>query len=206
MTNANAAQMEGRDFQRERTESMASRPQGPAKTGLGTRVNSVGALYAQALLIEEEAVARYREFASKVADCGNDAVAGLFGRLAEFEAEHAFGLAKKAVGMELPKLSLGEYAWLDRGAPNPEAHAFVYRLMTPRHALEIALRAELRAKAFFEDMLAESSDEQTREAATELAREEDSHIAWVKEALAHVPRPFRPTEELPGDPTIPQQL
>jgi len=176
------------------------------RAGLRRRVGSVSALYAHAMVIEHEAVERYQEFAAHMAEYGNDIVAELFGKLAEFEAEHAFHLAKKTAGMKLPKLAAGEYAWLDQDAPVPEAHAFVLRMLTPRLALEIALRAEERAKAFFEKVLAESSDTGIREVALDMARDEQAHIAWVNEALARVPQPYRPTEEQPGDPTIPQQL
>jgi len=87
----------------------------------------------------------------------------------------------------------------------PEAHPFAYGMLTPRMALEIALQAEERAKAFFDKVLAESSDAGIREVALELARGEESHIAWVKEALARVPQRYRPSDHMPGDPTIPQQ-
>jgi len=176
------------------------------KTGLRKRVGSVGLLYAHALLIEREATERYREFASHMTEHGNDALAELFEQLAVFEGEHAYHLAKKTAGMTLPKLAAGEHAWLDREAPVPEAHAFVYRMLTPRLALEIALRAEERAKAFFEKVLAEARDAGIRKVALEMARDEQAHITWVNDALARVPQPYRPSEELPGDPTIPQQL
>ena len=176
------------------------------KTRLRKRIGSVGLLYAHALLIEHEAAERYREFAAHMAEHGNDTLAELFEQLAEFEAVHAYHLAKKTAGMTLPKLAAGEHAWLDREAPVPEARAFVYRMLTPRLALEIALRAEERAKVFFEKVLAEASDAGIREVALDLARDEQAHIAWVNEALARVPQPYRPSEEQPGDPTIPQQL
>lgn len=176
------------------------------RAGLRKRIGSVGALYAHALLIEHEAVARYREFALNMSEHGNDEVAALFQQLAEFEAEHAFHLAKKTAGMSLPNLAGGEYAWLDRDAPVPEAHAFVYRMLTPRMALEIALRAEERAKAFFDGVLVESNDAGIRELALTMARDEEAHVAWVREALGQVPQPYVPSEDFPGDPTIPQQV
>ena len=175
-----------------------------SRTGLRRRIASVSALYAHAMMIEQEAVERYREFAAYMAEYGNDAVANLFGKLAEFEAEHAFHLAKRTAGMALPKLARG--AWLENGAPVPEAHAFVMRMLTPRLALEIALRAEERAKAFFDRVLEEASDAGIREVARDMARDKQSHIDRVREELARVPLPFRPSEEQPGDPTIPQQL
>ena len=170
------------------------------------RIRSLGILYAHALAIEHEAEARYRELAAHMADAGNDAVADLFLRLARFEGEHAFHLAKKSLGLEIPLLAPGEYAWLDCGAPAPEARAFVYRMMTPRMALEIALRAEEQAKAFFEQVLTESRDATIQALAAEFVVEEGSHIAWVENALAHLPRPFQPSEEQPGDPTIEQRI
>ena len=179
---------------------------GVPRAGLRRRVGSVSALYAHAMLIEHEAVERYREFASHMTEHGNDILAELFGQLANFEAEHAFHLTKRAAGLTLPKIAAGEHAWLDRDAPVPEAHAFVLRMLTPRLALEIALRAEERAKAFFEKVLAESSDAGIRELAFDMARDGESHIAWVNDALARVPQPYRPSEEQPGDPTLPRQL
>jgi len=176
------------------------------KAGLRRRVASVSALYAHALVIEHEAVERYREFEARMFEYGNDGVAALFGKLAQFEAEHAFHLAKKTAGMTLPKLAATEHAWLDCDAPLPEAHAFVMRMLTPRLALEIALRAQERVKAFFDRVLDESSDAGIRQLASEMARDEQAHIAWVNEALARVPRPYQPSEERPGDPTIPQQM
>jgi rubrerythrin len=170
------------------------------------RVGSVGALYAHAMAIEREAVVRYREFAAHMAERGNDTVAELFRHLAQFGTEHAYHLAKKTAGMALPNLAAGEYSWLDQDAPVPEAHAFVLRMLTPRLALEIALRAEQRAKAFFDTVIDEASDAGIRETALGMAREEEAQITWVNEALARVPKPYQATEEQPGDPTIPQQL
>lgn len=178
----------------------------PTNQRLRKQIGSLGMLYAHALAIEHEAEASYRELAARMADSGNDTVADLFRRLAEFEGEHAFHLAKKCLGLAVPLLAPGEYAWLDCGAPVPEARAFVYRMMTPRLALEIALRAEERAKAFFEQIRAEARDAGIRNLATEFALDEESHIVWVKDALARLPQPFQPSEDLPGDPTIEQRM
>lgn len=174
--------------------------------GLRRRVGSVGTLYAHAMAIEREAVVRYREFSAHMADHGNDTVAELFRNLADFGIEHAYHLAKAAAGMALPKLPAAQYSWFDQGAVVPEAHAFVLRMLTPRLVLEIALRAEERAKAFFDRVADAASDAGIRAVALDLARDKQAHIAWVNEALARVPQPFQPTEAQPGDPGITQQL
>ena len=172
----------------------------------GNGIESVGTLHVHALAIAQEAVARYREFAAHVADHGNDELADLFSRLFELKTEHAFQLAKGAPHMGSPKPTPGEYAWLHSGPLLPEARDFIFRMLTPRQALKIAVRAEERAKAFFGEMLAASNDAGVRELANRLGRDEESHIAWLQDALARVPEPFRPGEDYPGDPATPQAL
>ena len=175
-----------------------------AKAGKLRLVDSSGALYANALAIEREAEARYRELAAHMADCGNDTVADLFARLADFEGEHAYHLARKSHGVTVPTLAPSEYAWLDSGSPVPEARAFVLRMMTPHMALEIALEAEVRAKAFFDRIGAESHDPSVQELAREFAQDEAAHIAWVRDAMAGLAKPYQPSEDRPGDPAIEQ--
>ena len=65
----------------------------------------MAALYAHALAIEREAAERYNEFAERMADEGNDAVARLFARLAGFEGEHAKALERECAGMALPPIA-----------------------------------------------------------------------------------------------------
>jgi rubrerythrin len=169
------------------------------------QIDSKAILYAHALAIELEAQARYQELAAHMTDIGNDAVAELFSRLAEFEGEHASRLAKKFQDVDIPALAPGEYAWLDSGAPVPEARAFVYRMMTPHMALTIALSAEERARAFFDRVRMETRDASVRELALEFELEEEAHIAWVNDAIAREPQPYQPSDDQPGDPAIEQQ-
>jgi rubrerythrin len=152
-------------------------------------IRSVAELYAHALAIEREAAARYREFAARMDDEGNDGAARLFRELAGFEGQHAAQLENETRGMLLPSLAPGDYAWLDSGAPESAAHDLLFRLMTPSDALEIALAAELRAQDFFEHVRAEARDVRLRELATEMAQEEQVHAAWVRETLARTPDP-----------------
>lgn len=149
----------------------------------------VAALYAHALAIEREATARYREFAARLGDEGNEPVARLFARLAQFEGEHAAALERECGDMPLPEIAPHEYAWLDAAAPETAAHDLVFRLMTPHDALEIALAAELRAQAFFEQVIEQAGDPRLRQLAAEMAREERAHAESVREVLGHTPDP-----------------
>jgi rubrerythrin len=152
-------------------------------------VRSIPELYSHALAIEREAAARYLEFAEHMADEGNDQVATLFRSLAAFESEHVNQLVEATRQMKLPEIPAGQYAWLDAGAPETAAHEFVFRLMTPHDALEIALAAEQRARRFFDEVYESATDASLRELALDMAREEDDHVAWVERALATNPDP-----------------
>jgi rubrerythrin len=162
------------------------------------KITSPNELYAHAIAIEREAAERYSEFAERMDDLGNLAAAEAFARLAGFEAEHLDALLQRTAGIVLPRLSDPDYRWLDAGAPETAARELVFRLMTPRQALEIALEAEKRAQAFFERVLMSASDPALRALAREMAADEGEHIAMLEGLLAATPRPavdWRPIHE-----------
>jgi len=163
------------------------------------RINSLEELYAHALAIEREAVRSYGEFALRMGDLGNDVLADLFKRLESFEQTHLRTLNAKTAAMSLPDIPPGEYAWLDAGAPVPEARDLVFRMMTPRIALELALAAEQRAKAFFESVDSASRDRGICALAREFAAEEQIHIETVQFALDGLPKRYDPAPR-PDDP------
>ena len=67
--------------------------------------------------------------------------------------------------------------------------------MTPHDALTIALGAEKRAQALYEQAIALSDDPDVKRLARELAGEELEHIAWLEEGLKRVPRPLVAEED-----------
>ena len=154
---------------------------------LAAPIPSPQVLYAHAIAIEREAAERYAELAERMSDLGNDGAADVFRRLAGFEAEHLETLRARTRGVPLPAVAPGGYAWLDAGAPETVARELVYRLLTPRGALEIALAAERRAEAFFADVQAAADDPALRALAAEMRAEERDHIAMVERALAQSP-------------------
>ena len=154
-----------------------------------TFIDSPAELYAHAIAIEREAAERYGEFAERMQDLGRDEVADVFGFLARIEAEHLETLLARTVGIALPAITEGRYRWLDAGAPETAARELVYRLMTPRHALAIALHAEQRAQAFFEHVYWTCSDPALRALAKEMAAEEREHVDMVSKMLGETPEP-----------------
>lgn len=152
-------------------------------------IESAPELYAHAIAIEREAAARYAEFAERMEDEGREDLSRVFGLLARVEAEHLETLERRIAGVEMPKIAEERYKWLDAGAPETAARELVYRLMTPRHALAIALHAEQRAQAFFEHVYWTAADPALRALAKEMAAEEREHVSLVAKMLGEAPVP-----------------
>lgn len=150
-------------------------------------IQSPAELYAHAIAIEQEAAERYGEFAERMLDEGREDLARVFSLLAGLEAEHLEALQRRSAGIALPAIAEGEHKWLDAGAPETAAREFLYRLMTPRFALSIALRAERRAQDFFEHVFWTSSDPALRALAREMAADEREHAALLAKMLGEMP-------------------
>jgi rubrerythrin len=152
-------------------------------------IESPAELHAHAIAIEREAAARYAEFAERMEDEGREDLARVFGMLARVEAEHLEALLARTEGIALPQIDDRRYKWLDSGAPETAARELLYRLMTPRHALAIALHAEQRAQAFFDHVYWTSSDPALRALAREMAAEEREHVDLVAKMLGETAEP-----------------
>ena len=152
-------------------------------------IGSTTELYAHALAIEREAAERYAELAERMADLGNREVAALFAVLSAFEAEHLAELQRRTEDVDLP-VPPSRYPWLGEAAPETAARELVFRLITPRDALVIALQAEKRAHAFFEHAGRIAADPGVRALAREMAAEEAEHIELISLMLKLTPEPL----------------
>jgi len=140
-------------------------------------------LYAHAIAIEREAARRYAELAERMDDEGREELARIFAMLAEMEAGHLEALERRTDGLALPAIAAEQYQWLDAGAPETAAHELVFRLLTPRQALAVALQGERRAAAFFERVLVTAGDPALRALAREMAAEEHEHTELIERLL-----------------------
>ena len=156
----------------------------------------VEVFYAQAIAIEREAAARYREFAHQMAGYGNARTAELFARLAQFESEHAEQLLEKTAGMKLPSVEQMRRGLVEGGRSEVATYEFLYRRVLPHHALLMALAGERRAKAYFERIQKTSADPEIRKLSREFAREEAEHIAWIEQALEAEPQTVHRFDDL----------
>ena len=150
---------------------------------------SVDELLGYALAIEEEAAERYTELAHQMEVHNNREVAELFHKLAAIEAKHIANVKAKSEGRKLPSPTLWEPLW--EGAESPEAMAYddVHYLMTPYHALSLALGGERRAVAFFARVADGAEDADVKRIASRLRDEEQEHVTLMEEWLGRYPEP-----------------
>jgi rubrerythrin len=152
-------------------------------------IATVPEFLAHALAIELEATARYRDLADQMEVHRNAPAAELFAKLARLESQHAQQLRARTSGVVLPSIAPWDYRWPMTESPESAPFSSAHFLMTPYHALALALEAEERARAFFADIAAHTPSPEVRAMAEELEREEVEHVAAVRRLLAHEPPP-----------------
>ncbi|MEZ5966259.1 MAG: ferritin family protein [Planctomycetota bacterium] len=138
-----------------------------------------------AVLIEAEAYDRYRLFAAQIGHRAAGDAASVFASMAENEAKHGKALAarrKERFGdtpRRVTRDDLFDVEAPDHGAPRSD--------MSTRQAFEVALAAEQKAHAFYEEALAHVTDPAIRTLFAELRDEETEHVAMVRKTLASLP-------------------
>jgi len=138
-----------------------------------------------AVLIEAEAYDRYRMFAAQLGRRYTGDAASVFTSMAENEAKHGKELAARrktlfgSVPMRVSLDDLFDVEAPDQGAPRST--------MSTLQALEVALAAEQKAHAFYDQALAHVTNAEIRALFAELRDEEEDHVRMVREAIAQLP-------------------
>jgi len=161
----------------------------PTTNDFSSQPFSLGELLAHALVVELEAVQSYTDLATQMSQCGNNEVAELFEKMSKLEAEHVAKIQEQIGDIELPELAPWEYRWPEMEPPENIDIAGVHYLMTPHHALTLALKNETSAMVFFEAVADNCTDQDVRLLATEFADDERQHVAWMEDWLAKCPEP-----------------
>jgi rubrerythrin len=138
-----------------------------------------------AILMEEEAKGRYEEFTRQMELHHTPEAAAFFRYMAQNEAKHGAQLSERRQQLfkDAPRRVRPEMLWEVEAPEYDEARAF----MTPRQAMETALRAEEKAHGFFVAALPRISDTNVKRLFEELRDEEVEHQNLVKKELAKLP-------------------
>jgi rubrerythrin len=154
---------------------------------------------ARAYAIELEATERYAQFAEQMEAHNNREVAQLFRKLADIEAIHARRILDEMQWPTMPAMPPA-YAWETPEGPETAPFDSLHYLMQPWHALDIALRCERQAQAYYEGIAASRAPKPVRDAAREMAAEEAGHVTLIEEWMKRVPKPAAGWDEDPDPP------
>jgi rubrerythrin len=138
-----------------------------------------------AILIEEEARDRYLEFVDQLELHHTAEAADFFRNMAVNETKHGTELAARRVARfgAAPRAVTREMLWDVEAPEYDRARVF----MSARHAMEVALEAEIKAYDFFDAALPHVGDPEVRALFEELREEETEHQALVRQHLAKLP-------------------
>lgn len=152
-----------------------------------------------AVIVEEEAKDRYGELADQMELHHNDDAARFFRFMLTVESTHEHRLAERRRHLfgDQPRSVTREMIF-DIEAPEYDE---VRATMSARQALDVALRAEKKAFAFFDAALAELADPGIRKMFEELREEERDHERRVEREIAKLsPDPALTAEDVIDDP------
>ena len=138
-----------------------------------------------ACLIEVEAHKRYLLFAAQLGQRSPGDAGSVFRSMAESEMKHGEQLAQRRYALfgEAPrKIKLDDL--FDVEAPDVGA---AHRNMSPLKAFRVALAAEQKACAFYEQALPGVADSDVKTLFQELKAEEVEHVRLVEEIIAKLP-------------------
>jgi erythrin-vacuolar iron transport family protein len=146
-----------------------------------------------AILVEEEAQERYLEFVDQMEKHHTRQAADFFRVMARNEQKHGDELRAKRRSLfgDGPRRVKRSMLW-DVEAPDyDEPRAF----MSARQAMEVALRAEIKAHEFFVRAIPRVSHAEVKSLFQELRDEEVLHQSLVREAMRSLPPGPEPDEE-----------
>ncbi len=150
--------------------------------------------------MEVEAVERYSMLADAMEEHNNAEVAELFRKLARIEQLHADRILEENPGTQAPQLPAGGLSWDTGEGPETADPGELHYRMQPYHALQIALRCEQRAHAFFTRVARISQSASVRKAAKGMAEEEAEHVRLIEDWLSRTPVPRKDWENDPDPP------
>ena len=138
-----------------------------------------------AILIEVEALERYKTFAEQLGHRFSGDAASIFQSMARNEAKHGQQLHERRREMfgDAP-LRVSRTDVFDVEAPEAGAPRWN---MAPLKAFQLALASEEKAYWFYDEALKHVKDSAVRELFTELRDEETEHVRMVKEAIEALP-------------------
>ncbi len=142
-------------------------------------VSTLADLFAVAYEIEADAVERYNVLAAQMETHNNLELVAVFRDLARAEAIHRDEIRRLAGEIDVVSNARQVAKWARGESPEEVDLGSAHYLMTPWHALDLALAGEKRALAFFTSIVQTTTDPNIKKMAEEFAEEENEHVNLV---------------------------
>lgn len=152
-------------------------------------IGSVTDLFAVAYQIEADAVERYDLLAQQMETHNSPELVKIFRDLARAEAIHRDEIRRMAGDVDLVAHARKVAKWKRGESPEEADLGAAHYLMTPWHALQMALEAEKRALDFFTSIVGTTQDPGIKKMAEEFVEEEAEHVNLVQRLLQKYPKP-----------------
>jgi rubrerythrin len=160
-----------------------------SKTSGNPKVSGLTDLLAIAYQIEIDAVERYNLLADQMETHNNPELVKVFRDLARAEGIHGEEIRRLAGNIDVVTHAR-RIAKFERSESPEEADlSSAHYMMTPWHALQLALDGEKRALAYFTSIVEAAKDPKVKAMAAELVEEEAEHVSLVHRLLRRYPPP-----------------
>jgi rubrerythrin len=160
-----------------------------SKTSGNPKVSGLTDLLAIAYQIEIDAVERYNLLADQMETHNNPELVKVFRDLARAEGIHGEEIRRLAGDIDVVTHAR-RIAKFERSESPEEADlSSAHYMMTPWHALQLALDGEKRALAYFTSIVEAAKDPKVKAMAAELVEEEAEHVSLVHRLLRRYPPP-----------------
>ncbi len=175
------------------------------KAGDDPKISSLADLFAVAYQIEADAVERYKLLAEQMETHNNPELVAVFRDLARAEGIHAEEIRRQAGDIDVVAHARKMAKWKKGESPEEADLGSAHYLMTPWHALQMALAGEERALAYFTYVVETTKDAQVKEMAKEFVEEEAEHVNLCHRLLRKYPAPEGEAWSQDPDPAISQE-
>jgi rubrerythrin len=177
----------------------------PGEPGDGPTVASLADLFAVAWQIEADAVERYHLLADQMETFNNTELVNVFCDLARAEGMHRDEIQRMAGDIDVVAHARNLPDWSKGESPEKADLGDAHYLMTPWHALKMALAGEERALSYFQHVVATANDPKVQQMAKEFVEEEAEHVNLCHRLLRKYPAPQGDSWSDDPDPAIAQE-
>jgi rubrerythrin len=159
------------------------------KPSSAPKISSLADLLSIAYQIEADAVDRYELLATQMETHNNPDLVAAFRDLARAESIHRDEIRRLAGDIDVVAHARQMAKWNRGESPEEVDLGAAHYLMTPWHALQLALAGEKRALAFFKSVVEATKDSAIKKMAEEFVEEEAEHVNLVHRLLRKHPQP-----------------